>query len=761
MATLTLQPSSTGIDTYINQSSPTLNYGTTTTLLSNGSGSAGKKILIKFDISSIPANSVILSATLKLHASSVPGSPTASIFPLAASFFEGSQNGVAPSAGQDGSTWNLRNANGSVAWSGGAGNPGIGALDSAVSVVFGSIAFNVTTSVDQMYRGVIANNGWLISSTNTAGDIIWSSSDSATSSERPQLVITYASKIAASVSATSTATGTASSASGVQSLVLQPDESSSQDTYINAFSTQQGYNFGTSAALSIGEAATLTGHITRTLIKFDLSAIPADAELVSVVLSLYVTGDNSTNARTYRVYRQKRAWVEGSRAGATDSPATGATWTRYDTVNNWQTAGGFGVNDCEQTDIGSLAFSSAETLNQFKDFILTPTTKADLDLGNGWLIKADTESDDNYSFASSGDATASHRPRLSIVYRVNKLAGATSGAATVTGTAIPIGNLRGSSAGSSVVSAQIITNFFSVGHGLATSSASGTLTGIAVLKGNSFGDSAALADIIANFPLQGTVAGTSAHVAHLRGIFRFQGTIAGQGTAVARLSSEGQMRGRADGFSTVTASGYARAISVAAVIGCNPVPLLHITNGSIKPNGQLNILNFLNDRSGYFLVNYKPQIAQYKDGGSWSSSPLSQGRRLRNKVFDNVIDVIEVAARAGSQDALIQYQQDLMAFQEAASDYWASDFAFLPYYLVARAARETNARYAIIHMISCPELENPYVTPFFDDAVGATFTSLTVRIEHGLWTSTPPGTFDCVQASSQREWTVSGWQAGS
>jgi hypothetical protein len=199
---------------------------------------------------------------------------------------------------------------------------------------------------------------------------------------------------------------------------------------------------------------------------------------------------------------------------------------------------------------------------------------------------------------------------------------------------------------------------------------------------------------------------------------------------------------------------------VAAVIGCNPVPLLHITNGSVKSNGQLNILNFLGDRAGYFLINYKPQIAQYKDGGYWSSSPQSQGRRLRGKVFDNAVDVIEVAARAGSQDALIQYQQDLIDFQEAASDYWASDYTLLPYYIVARAARETNIRYALVHMISCPELENPYTQPFFDDAVGATFISLTIRIEHGIWLSTPPGKFDCVEVSSKREWTVSGWQTG-
>jgi hypothetical protein len=220
------------------------------------------------------------------------------------------------------------------------------------------------------------------------------------------------------------------------------------------------------------------------------------------------------------------------------------------------------------------------------------------------------------------------------------------------------------------------------------------------------------------------------------------------------------MRGASFGTSIATAVGYARARNVAAIIGCNPVPLLYITDGSIKSNGQLNILNFLAERSGYWLRNYRPQIAQYKDGGYWSSSPQSQGRRLRSKAFENCIDLFEVAVKASDQDRVIQYQQDLIDFQEAASDYWTSSYALLPCYLVARAARETNTRYAIIHAISCPELENPYSQPFFDHT-SAVFSALTIRVEHGIWLSTPPGKYDCVEISGQREWTVSGWQAGS
>jgi hypothetical protein len=212
-------------------------------------------------------------------------------------------------------------------------------------------------------------------------------------------------------------------------LSLQPDATAGIDTCMN--STSSTFNYGTYNQLLIGDA-NVENNPYRSLIKFDLSSIPSSATITSATLSLYALTDFSSNARTLRVYRTKRAWVEGTRAAAADSPATGATWVRYDTTNNWQTAGGFGANDCEQTDVGSRAFTASETLNQFKDISLTvPTTRADMDLGNGWLLKMDTESDDRYDFASSDNATAANRPKLVVIYATQQ---SVSGTLTSAGT---------------------------------------------------------------------------------------------------------------------------------------------------------------------------------------------------------------------------------------------------------------------------------------------------------------------------------------
>lgn len=189
-------------------------------------------------------------------------------------------------------------------------------------------------------------------------------------------------------------------------LTIQPDGTAGVDTFIDNYVDFVDTNFGTNASLFIGDSGP-GGERTRSLLKFDLSSLPSSALITSATLSLFASSDFSSNARTFRVYRVKRAWTE-----------TGATWNKWDASNNWSTAGGFHEDDTEQTDIGSRAFTATETLNEFKDFVLTPTNKADLDLGNGWMIKADTESSDMYLFRSSDHGTADERPRLVIIYQV-------------------------------------------------------------------------------------------------------------------------------------------------------------------------------------------------------------------------------------------------------------------------------------------------------------------------------------------------------
>lgn len=185
----------------------------------------------------------------------------------------------------------------------------------------------------------------------------------------------------------------------------QPDGTAGIDVPIRSDTPTTNYN--TTTVFNIGEANS-AAQVGRALIKFDLSSIPANATINSATLSLWTTADLSDNARTFRIYRTLRNWVESQ-----------ATWNIFSTGNNWGTAGGFNASDSEQTDIGSRAFTASEA-NGEKQWTLTASAIQEMVAGtfanNGFIVKADTENNDMYQFATSDNATAGNRPKLVIDY---------------------------------------------------------------------------------------------------------------------------------------------------------------------------------------------------------------------------------------------------------------------------------------------------------------------------------------------------------
>lgn len=539
---------------------------------------------------------------------------------------------------------------------------------------------------------------------------------------------------------------------------FQPNAATSADVHLS--SSNANLNYGLRTTLRAGlEGA---GDINKILLRFDeISTIPVGVLVLSATLTLVCADEASTTNFDVSIHKSLTQFFEGNSNGGTPGAGEDAsTWSR----KNWNGLvvwpggnGGAPGTDYETTATATTSITAPGTFTWDVTADVQDWVNGDPNLG-WWGVGAAT-TNSSKRFYSSDHALTANAPKL-VVTTMETVVGSIAGTSTVAGSLSAPGYLRGLIAGLATATATIISNQNTSGFAIGTSTASAFLRARVYIQGNAFGDSTASADIKASYHSVGLAAGTSSHVAHLKGKFRMQGLAEGVGLLTATPSFQGQLRGAAFGTSEAIAVGYARARSVAAVIGCNPVPLFYITNGSVRPNGQLDILNFLGDKSGFFLKNYRPQIAPYKDGGRFSSSPQSQGRRLRSRVFDNAIDIVELAGHGFDQDALIEYQQDLIAFQEAAADYWTSEFSFSPYYLVARGARETKTRYAIIHMMSCPELENPYAQPFFDHT-GAAFEALTVRIERGIWLSSPPGSSEeCVAASGQREWTVSGWGTG-
>ncbi len=184
-------------------------------------------------------------------------------------------------------------------------------------------------------------------------------------------------------------------------ITLQPDVTDGTDCYIDSNAADTNNSGG---GVQCGEynAGTST---RRGLISFSLVSLPAAAIISTSTLTLTSQYDYTDNDRTLSVYRQKRAWVEAQ-----------ATWNIWKTGSVWATAGGFGAADCEQTAIGSGAQPAAVGTGGTVVLTLTPTTKAGLDLGSGWLLRVDTETDDLVCYYNCGDTPAFRRPTLAITY---------------------------------------------------------------------------------------------------------------------------------------------------------------------------------------------------------------------------------------------------------------------------------------------------------------------------------------------------------
>ena len=189
-------------------------------------------------------------------------------------------------------------------------------------------------------------------------------------------------------------------------ITYTPTTTTVVDTYLRSDNTTGNYETATS--IFIGGSNTST-NVYRSLFKFDLSGIPTKSKIVSATLSLYVDGDYSNNEIIIRVYRLKRNVIY-----------TQATWNSYATGSDWATAGGFGADDCEQTDIGSRTMSATEA-NGYKDFELTPAAVeawiAGTFTNNGFFLKADTETDDAYRVTTENNETTAQHPKLRIVYK--------------------------------------------------------------------------------------------------------------------------------------------------------------------------------------------------------------------------------------------------------------------------------------------------------------------------------------------------------
>lgn len=171
-------------------------------------------------------------------------------------------------------------------------------------------------------------------------------------------------------------------------------------------------NNGGATTIDIGNQS---GSITfRSWAKIDFSLIPAGRILLTGVMNLTPTADNSANARVLSAHRCLVAPVENQ-----------ITWNIFSTGNNWPGSGGASTSgtDYEATALGTMVQPASPTLNVPLPMTFTAAGIAILQqmydgalANDGMILFVATQAADRISYASSEHGTPSLRPFITFTY---------------------------------------------------------------------------------------------------------------------------------------------------------------------------------------------------------------------------------------------------------------------------------------------------------------------------------------------------------
>ena len=154
------------------------------------------------------------------------------------------------------------------------------------------------------------------------------------------------------------------------------------------------------------------------------------------------------------------------------------------------------------------------------------------------------------------------------------------------------------------------------------------------------------------------------------------------------------------------------------------------------------------ETTGFSLKEWRPARAPLKGDGSWSSSPMSDGRALVAARLDNAVETFSFVAAHYGQDTLTAWMQDLERLLLKGREYWTSRWQGTPVYIEARGQQETNTRYAILYNYALSGDGDPYQQPFFAIMGRTAHDEMTLILERRHWLSAPPTTDLCTKTQA-------------
>ena len=179
---LTLQPGPEGEDNYIDESSKTTNNGNWNTLWLDSNSGKQYRVLLRFDLTSVPTGAVVHDAVLWLYLKN-GGRAT----PFAYNVYSVTNPWV-----ETESSWNFYSVGNRWATDGGDYDP-LSFYRSTIENIIGWHPMDMSRLVDLWTRGLVANNGVIIVP-DYLGGTAWKpfvSSDDNNAAQRPKLVINY------------------------------------------------------------------------------------------------------------------------------------------------------------------------------------------------------------------------------------------------------------------------------------------------------------------------------------------------------------------------------------------------------------------------------------------------------------------------------------------------------------------------------------------------------------------------------------------
>ena len=166
-------------------------------------------------------------------------------------------------------------------------------------------------------------------------------------------------------------------------------------------------------------------HPRRALLRFDLSALPANITVQSASLRL-VMNQGPTSVHDFRLHRVMESWGEGSSdagspGGTGAAPGSGdATWNhRFYNATTWSAAGGsYAATASATTQVtnatGAYTWSATPMVADVRAWLDNPASNF------GWILRGADEAQSFTAkrFSSRENAALADRPSLSVTYQV-------------------------------------------------------------------------------------------------------------------------------------------------------------------------------------------------------------------------------------------------------------------------------------------------------------------------------------------------------